>query len=68
MSSGLLCFGLLVGDALGLVLEDVHLPGLTGHQGTAKSGVVIQYTPHDTECPLVEECSDWHAYRQGWLS
>ena len=47
MSSSLLGFGLLVGDPLGPVLEDVHLPGLIGLWGTAKSGVMIQYMPHN---------------------
>ena len=47
MVSSLLGFGLLVSNSLGSVLEDVHLPGLTGLWGTAKSGVVIQYMPHD---------------------
>ena len=46
-TSGLLGFGLLVSNSLGSVLKDVHLPGLTGLWGTSKSGVVIQYTPHD---------------------
>ena len=48
MLSSLIGFGLLVGDPLGSVLEDVHLPGLTGLRGTAKSGVMIQYMPHNT--------------------
>ena len=47
MLGGLLHFGLLVGDPLGPVLEDIHLPGLTGLWGTAKSGVVVQYVPHN---------------------
>ena len=47
-SGGLLHFGLLVGDPLGPVLEDIHLPGLTGLRGTAKSGVMVQYAPHNT--------------------
>ena len=46
-ASGLLGFGLLVSNSLGSVLEDVHLPGLTGLRGTPKSGVMIQYMPHD---------------------
>ena len=47
MASSLLGFGLLVSNSLGSVLEDVHLPGLTGLLDTAKSGVMIQYTPHN---------------------
>ena len=41
MASSLLGFGLLVSNSLGSVLEDVHLPGLTGLFGTSKSGVMI---------------------------
>ena len=47
MTGSLLSFGLLVSNSLGSVLEDVHLPGLAGLRGASKSGVMIQYAPHD---------------------
>ena len=56
-SGGLLHFGFLVGDPLGSVLEDIHLPGLTGLLGTAKSGVVVQYMPHNTNVLLLESAA-----------